>query len=145
MKTRRNSPTTRGFTLIELMVVIAILGILVTVVAKEVLPYLARSKQVACEAKIETLKTAIDSYRMNHNEIPDTLEVLIEDDEALAGGKYLKNEDSLMDPWGVPFNYQKESRTKYRIVSFGADGLEGGTGEDTDISSDGSKSKNSNF
>ncbi len=142
---RRKNRTTRGFTLIELMVVIAILGILITVVAKEVMPYLSKSKQVACRAKIETLKAAINTYRMNHNEIPESLEILIEEDEELAGGKYVKSEDDLIDPWGMPFTYQKESRSKYVIISYGNDGLEGGTGEDTDIRSDDTKSDKQNF
>ncbi len=96
-------------------------------------PHAAKSRQLMARAGIEALKVAVMTYRMIHNKLPDSLEVLLE----LKDGKtnLLKSEE-LIDPWGNAFVYTLESRRKYTIISLGADGQEGGTDEDADIAAD---------
>lgn len=97
-------------------------------------PVSADSLQEACRASIKTLDGAVKAYCLNHNKIPDSLETLFESD-GLAGGRHLENRDFLTDPWGNPFQYTVESGKIYSIISLGADGVEGGTGENADIAS----------
>ncbi len=132
---KRNSKTSRGFTLIELMVVVAILGVLGMIVAKSVFPAFTKTQQTVARTNIETLKQAIQMYRLNNYRIPDNLEILLEPDEKNAGESYLENADALLDPWGNPFFYTVESGSRFEIKSLGRDYMEGGTGEDGDISS----------
>lgn len=135
MSIRRNVKSKRGFTLVELMVVVAILGVLGLVVTQYVIPKLTKSQQVVAKANIETLSAEIKAYRINNFRIPDSLEVLLEPDPNNADEPYLENSDALLDPWGNEYVYIVESKSKYEIKSLGADGMEGGDGQDRDISS----------
>ena len=86
--------------------------------------------------RIEFIEVHIEDYLFNHGELPESLDVLLESDEALGGGGYINRKDRLLDPWGFKFHYKKESASRYVIFSLGADGVEGGTGENADVSSD---------
>jgi len=139
MKNRNTKNRGRGFTLIELMVVVAILGVLGLVVATNVLPYLTRSQQTAAKANIKTLSAALKAYKLNNFHYPENLEVLLEPDEKNADEPYLEGDSILYDPWDFPYIYFLEGKSSFEIKSLGADNVEGGTGEDTDISSRDSK------
>lgn len=124
----------RGFTLIEIMVVIAIIGLIMTFVGKNVMNYWAEANITASEVKMTNLKESIDNYRRKHGEVPDSLQVLLEPDEKNLNEPYLLDSQTVRDAWGNDYIYTKLSKRDYEIRSLGADGLEGGEGEDADLS-----------
>ena len=128
----------RGFTLIELMLVVAILGVLGLVVAQNIIPYFAQSQQTVARANIETLSNAVKMYKMqNKLKLPGSLQELLQPNEFNMGEPYIEKEESLYDPWGNEYVFNLIGRSKFEIISLGADGMEGGEGEDADISSKG--------
>ena len=118
----------KGFTLIELMVVMVIIGLLAATVAPKIFGRVDKARQQDAQAQIELLGQALDLYRLEKHKYPTTDEGL----EAIA--PYLKK--SLpKDPWGNEYIYQspgKEDRS-YDLVSYGADEAEGGEENDMDI------------
>ncbi len=124
-----------GFSLMELMVVIAILGILSTIVVTNVMPMLGKGKMNAAKASINSLKAAVTTYYMNNNRLPESLDTLTQPDPNNLDEPYIEDSDSLIDPWGTPFELKPEGGRKFTIVSYGADGLPGGEGEDGDVTS----------
>jgi len=135
MLKNRNSRSTKGFTLIELMVVVAILGVLGLVVATNVMPYFTKSQQTVAKTNIDTLKATIQKYRLDNFRLPDSLQVLLEPNENNADEAYLENADILFDPWGNEYLYIIESSNSFEIKSLGSDNVEGGDGNARDISS----------
>lgn len=131
----RLAPRARGFSLMELMVVIAILGILSTIVVKNVIPMIGKGKAGAAKASVQTIKEAVTLYMLNNNRLPDSLETLTQPDPNNDNEPYIDNAEGLIDPWDNPYEYTQESSRKFIVVSRGADGLPGGEGEDGDISS----------
>ena len=119
-----------GFTLVELMVVIVIIGLLATVVIINVMPAADRAATTKTRADIATLEQAINMYRLDHLRYPTNEEGL----RALVAGNYVPRLPN--DPWGNPYVYTAPAPDgrEFRIASFGADGREGGSGEDEDIS-----------
>lgn len=118
-----------GFTLVELMVVIVILGLLATIVAINVLPSLGKANATKARADIQALDQAVETYRLNTNQFPSAdqgLRVLA------ASGGYIKKLPE--DPWGRPYIYAFPGQNgAYDILSLGADGQPGGEGENADI------------
>ncbi len=123
----------RGFSLMELMVVIAILGILATLVATNVVPILARGRETKAKSDIKAIKEAITSYRTVHNVLPDSLDQLTQPDPKNFNETYIEEGNELTDPWGNAYVYQRESNSKFTIICYGADGIPGGEGEDADF------------
>jgi general secretion pathway protein G len=126
--------TTRGFSLMELMVVITILGILAVIVQQNVWPMIGKGKQNAAKTQIEAFKQAVTRYRMNNSKLPDSLDLLVVPDPKNLGATYLEEEVLPLDPWENPYDYKKDG-SSFEIISYGADGVQGGEGEDEDISS----------
>lgn len=125
---------TRGFTLMELMVVIAILGLLVTLVAPNVWNVFRQGNVRTAQAQIKGFEGAIGQYRSVHGgKIPDSLDVLVQPDPQNFNESYLSQEAIPLDPWGNPYEYKKLSSSKYEIISRGADGVPGGSDDDEDI------------
>ena len=135
----------RGFTLVELLVVIIVLGLLVGLVGPRLFGHVGQSKQAAAKAQIELFALALDAYRLDNDYYPATAQGL----EALraqpAGdpqarnwrGPYLRKAIPV-DPWGRAYVYQSPGAVNpasYDLVSFGRDGQPGGTGEDADVTS----------
>ena len=121
-----------GFTLAELMVVIVILGLLATVVAPNVIGYLAQGKWTKVKADIKALDEAVNSYAArNMGKFPDSLQALVNPDE--YGHAYLKRKTIPKDPWGFEYRYEPPmSGSEYRIFTYGADGIPGGEKDDKD-------------
>lgn len=123
----------RGFSLMELMVVIAILGILATVVVKNVMPSLGKGKVTGAQTSIKSLKEAVTMFYMNNSRLPDSLEVLTQPDPENFNEPYIQDSDSLIDPWKTPYEYTIEGGRKFKIISLGADQMPGGADENADI------------
>ena len=123
-------PTEEGFSLVELMVVIVIIGLLATIVIINVMPAADRAATTKARADIATLEQAVDMYKIDHLTYPPAAEGL----QALVAGRYIRRLPN--DPWGNPYRYTMPGADgqDYRIASWGADGREGGSGEDADIS-----------
>ena len=118
-----------GFSLVELMVVIVIIGLLATVVIINVMPAADRAATTKVRADIATLEQAIDIYKLDHLTYPPPAEGL----QALVTGRYIRRLPN--DPWGNPYRYTVPGRDgrPFQIASWGADGREGGSGNDADI------------
>jgi general secretion pathway protein G len=124
-----------GFTLIELLIVMAILAMLAALVAPALFRNLDKGKQSAANSQITLFESALDSYRLDVGHYPDSLESLVKntDDENAWDGPYLNRTDEVpLDPWDNEFVYSRSGRD-YSLISYGADGAEGGEDEDADI------------
>ncbi len=143
MLTEKNTRERRGFTLIELLVVIIILGILAAVIVPRVVGRTEDARRAKAVSDIESLGTALDMYAAENGKYPTTEQGL----EALRtkptsppqprawGGPYLKK-PLTPDPWGAPYVYRspgEKNPDSYDLVSLGADGQPGGSGNDEDI------------
>ena len=118
-----------GFTLVELMVVIVILGLLATIVVINVMPAADRAATTKARADIATLEQGIEMYRLDHMRYPTGDEGL----QALVSGNYVRRLPD--DPWGNPYRYRAPGPggRPFQIASLGADGREGGDEENEDI------------
>ncbi len=135
---RKNASSTAGFSLVELLVVLAIIGLIVGLAAPQVLRYLGTARIDTAKTQIRNIENALELYFLDNNGYPSNEEGLGALSKAPAGaaswnGPYLKNADALSDPWQKPYIYKLEGAS-VRIVSLGRDGKEGGDGEDQDIS-----------
>jgi len=134
-----------GFTLIELMVVIVILGILVSFIAPRLMGRPDEAKQVKARVQIESLETAIKLYKLDSGIYPATeqgLQALVEQPQTgtlpkkWRKGGYLEKGRVPKDPWGNEFVYLSPGvHGDYDIISYGADGVPGGEEFDKDINS----------
>lgn len=135
----------RGFTLIELIVVIVVIGVLASLVAPNVFRHVGAAKDATARSQIEMLGAALDAYRLDNGRYPTT-------EQALAAlwtaptsdprptnwrGPYLRKAVPL-DPWNRPYVYRspgEQSRSGYDLLSYGEDGEPGGEGDAADITS----------
>ena len=137
---RRSSRSIRnaGFTLLELLVVIVIIGLLAGYVAPRYFAQVGKSEIKVAQAQIEGLGKALDQYRLDAGHYPTTeqgLAALMErpTSESKWDGPYLKKALP-MDPWGKPYVYRfPGEHGEYDIYSYGKDGQAGGSGENVDI------------
>src|SRR5947208_11438307 len=129
-----------GFTLMELLLVLVIIGLLAALVGPTLYQRIKPAKEAAARAQIENFATALDGYYIDTGRYPSTqdgLKALRSKPEGVEkwNGPYLKKELP-SDPWGNAYVYRAPGRNGgYEIVSFGADGREGGEGENADINS----------
>jgi general secretion pathway protein G len=127
-----------GFTLVELLVVMVILGLLASIAAPQVLGYLDRSRSDAAQLQIRRLDSILELYRLDIGRYPTTEEGLAalraDPGDPRWRGPYVKGDGDLVDPWGAPWAYRAPGREgPYEIVSLGGDGQPGGEGIDADI------------
>jgi general secretion pathway protein G len=128
----------RGFTLLEVLVVIVIIGLLAGIVAPRIIGHLSESKSTAARAQISAFEKALDSFRLEVGSYPTTeqgLAALVTRPDGVAkwNGPYLRKEIPL-DPWGRPYQYKfPGERRDFDLLSLGHDGQPGGAGEAADI------------
>lgn len=130
-----------GFTLVELMVVIVILGLLATIVAINVLPATGKANTEKAKADIATIEQALEMYRLDNFTYPsstDGLQALVGPPPGMAQpqryrqGGYIKRLPN--DPWGNPYRYTFPGQHgAFDVFSYGADNKEGGEGENADL------------
>jgi general secretion pathway protein G len=124
----------------ELLLVLVIIGLLAALVGPTIYQRIRPAKQSAAKAQIENFASALDSYYVDMGAYPSTQDGITalrtKPDGALAwNGPYLKKEIP-KDPWGTAYIYRAPGRNGgYEIISYGADGREGGEGENADINS----------
>ena len=128
-----NRITQGGFTLIEILVVMAIIAMLAVMVAPNIFNQRAGAQRDAALSQISSLEAALDTYRLDVGEYPDSLAGLIENDSGRAAwnGPYLRR-DVPKDPWQNDYVYDANGQ-EFSLISFGPDGEQGGEGDDADI------------
>lgn len=140
---RRRNPSQGGFTLIELLIVMVILGLLASLVGPRLFGHIGSSKTKAAKAQIEMIGSALDSYRLDIGRYPTSEQGILvlwekpenEADAVKWRGPYLKKKVD-KDAWGHEYAYKAPgAHGEYDLSSYGADGKEGGTGEDADVNS----------
>lgn len=128
----------KGFTLIEVLIVMVILGLLAALVAPKMFGKVGKSKQKAAKSQIALFETALDTYRLDVGKYPVTEQGLQAlrakpEDAERWDGPYLPK-DIPLDPWGHEYHYESPGQHgDCDIVSYGLDGKEGGEGEDEDV------------
>jgi general secretion pathway protein G len=142
---RRVLSNNRGFSLIELMVVVIILGILAMYIGPKLLGRTEEARVTQARVQMESLETALKLYKMDNSVFPSTeqgLQALVEKPEAggvprkWRKGGYLEKGIVPKDPWGNEFIYLSPGvHGDYDIISYGADGVPGGDDENKDINS----------
>ena len=142
---RNFSQNTGGFTLIEIMVVIVILGILAGLIIPRIMGRPEEAKQLKAKIQIESLETALKLYRLDNGAYPDTeqgLQALVQAPDTgtpvknWRQGGYLDKGKLPTDPWGNEFVYLSPGvNGEYDLSSYGADGVQGGDGRNQDINS----------
>jgi general secretion pathway protein G len=131
----------KGFTLLELLVVLVIIGMLAAIVGPRYFAQLGKSQITVARAQIDVLSKSVDNFRLDVGRFPTAEEglqslVVRPSSADKWNGPYLKKEVPL-DPWGHPYVYQVPgAKGDYAVISYGRDGQPGGSGEDADSSSE---------
>ena len=138
---RRYCRRQAGFTLVELLVVLIILGLIAAFAAPQVIKYIGGAKSDSAKIQVERLSGVLDLYRLQVGRYPSDDEGLdaMMDQPADApnwDGPYLKKADALIDPWGRPYLYRFPGEYgDFDLYTLGADGQDGGEGENRDLTS----------
>ena len=129
-----NMRKNKGFSLMELMIVLIILGLLGSLVAPKLFSKVSSSKKKTAVAQMQMFETAIDTYRLDLGRVPATLEELVKSEHPHWDGPYLPKAIPL-DPWGQAYIYTVpgQNNQPYSIMSYGLDGKLGGTDESEDV------------
>ncbi|MHC4640390.1 MAG: type II secretion system major pseudopilin GspG [Planctomycetota bacterium] len=142
MKKRRRNKMRKGFTMVELMAVLIILGLLATVLVKNFMGQTDKARVITTKANLKILHTAVMQFKMDTGQFPteeEGLLALIEPPSELEGlvdpGGYLETTEIPKDGWGNEYYFElyPESGKPFVVISWGADGEEGGEGYDTDL------------
>ena len=132
----------QGFTLVEMLVVIAIIGLIMGLIGPRVLNYLSESKVKAAKIQMQSFSSSLDLFNLDAGRYPSTSEglaALVRRPPGVAAwnGPYLKGGNVPNDPWNNPYIYRAPGEhNPFDIVSLGSDGQEGGSGTAADISLD---------
>lgn len=129
-----------GFTMVELLVVLAIIGLITSFAVPQVLRYLGSARVDTARVQISNIEAALELYYIDNLGYPDTdqgiASLSVKPTDAIRwNGPYLKQADKLQDPWGNPYTYRLDDKSSAFIISsLGRDGKTGGEGLDADIS-----------
>jgi general secretion pathway protein G len=130
-----------GYTLIEMLVVLTIIGLIMGLIGPRVLSYLSDARVKTARLQIESLSSSLDLFYLDAGRYPTSsegLDALTQrpTDVTVWNGPYVKGGHVPVDPWGHPYQYRSpvDHTPPYEIVSFGSDGREGGNGNAADIS-----------
>ena len=140
MRRPTDRPAQRGFTLLELLVVMVIIGLLAAYVAPRYFSQVGRSEVRSAQAQIASLRSALDTYRLDMGAYPSTEQGLAALTTRPANaprwnGPYLQKA-APPDPWGKPYQYRAPGEHgEFDLLSFGKDGQPGGSGDAADITS----------
>jgi general secretion pathway protein G len=131
----------QGFTLVEMLVVITIIGLIMGLIGPRVLNYLSESKVKAAKIQMQSFASALDLYNLDTGRYPSASEglgALVQPTTGVAwNGPYLKGAALPNDPWNHPYLYRVPGEHgPYDIMSLGSDGQEGGSGTAADLSLD---------
>lgn len=123
-----------GFTLVELLIVIVIIGLLASLVAPEMLGKVGSTQRKTASAQMQMFQTALDTYRLDNGSYPTNLNELVQSTKKTWDGPYLPKSVP-NDPWGNPYVYARPGAggKPYDLKSLGADGQPGGSDDDADI------------
>jgi general secretion pathway protein G len=130
----------RGFTLMEMLVVLVLIGVIAAVAIPQVTKLMGSAKGKAARVQLETLSQSLTFYQLDNGGFPTSEQGLQALWQAPAGaaawnGPYVRREQQLVDPWGNAFHYRAPAEeAAYQLISLGADGKEGGTGDNADLS-----------
>jgi general secretion pathway protein G len=139
---KQTRPGEQGFTLVEMLVVITIIGLIMGLIGPRVLNYLSESKVKAAKIQMQSFASALDLFYLDAGRYPSTSEglaALVRHTPGIQAwnGPYLRGGNVPNDPWNHPYVYRAPGEHgAFDIVSLGADGQEGGTGTAADISLD---------
>jgi general secretion pathway protein G len=141
MMTRKQRRGESGFTLLELLVVLAIMGMLAAIIAPQVIKYLGTSRTKTAQVQIQNVMAALELYRLDVGRYPtgqEGLQSLVTAPPSAPNwnGPYLKKDSALKDPWGAAYIYQVPGQHgEVDVFTLGQDQKPGGTGEDQDVGS----------
>lgn len=132
--TIKNRNKQSGFSLIELIIVITIMGLLVSLVAPQMFSKVSSTQKKTAAAQMQMFSTALDTYRLDMGRYPSSLDELRSSDSPRWDGPYLPKSVPL-DPWDNPYSYKTpgEDGNPYLLASLGADGKPGGEDDNEDI------------
>lgn len=141
MKRTINGRTARsaGFTLLELLVVLAILGLLAAIVGPQVIRYLGSSKSQTAAIQVKNIAASLQLFRLDAGRYPTSeegLKALIEAPSSVPmwNGPYLPDSGAITDPWGKPYQMTVPGKHgEIDVFTLGSDGMTGGTGEARDV------------
>ncbi|MFQ5765780.1 MAG: type II secretion system major pseudopilin GspG [Rhodospirillales bacterium] len=130
-----------GFTLVEVLVVLVILGLLAGIISTAAIRYLSKAKSDIARIQLENISTSLDLFRLDMGRYPKSeegLQALVRRPAGLAKwkGPYIDGNEVPTDPWERPYLYERSAGGggRFNLTTLGADGVQGGEGEDADIS-----------
>jgi general secretion pathway protein G len=138
---RIRAPRDAGFTLLELLVVLAIMGLLAAIIAPQVLKYLGHARTQDARTQVQNVVAALDLYKLDVGHYPtqqEGLNALVTAPPNTTGwnGPYLRSTSALQDPWGHPYLYKNPGEHgEVDVFTLGSDNAPGGTGEAQDVGS----------
>jgi len=124
----------KGFTLVELLIVITILGLLMSLVAPKMFSKVDSTQRKTAAAQMNNFEVSLDTFRLDVGSYPNKLSELRSSNRRGWDGPYLPKNVPL-DPWGNPYQYQipGENGSAFSLISYGKDGQQGGTDDNEDI------------
>lgn len=141
MKTsqKRKKSSENGFTLLELLVVLSILGLLAAIVGPQVIKYLGSSRSETARIQVKNIAASLQLFRLDAQRFPSAqegLEALVKQPASVPNwnGPYMPDAHAIVDPWGKPYRFAAPGKHgEVDVYTLGSDGVEGGTGEAKDV------------